>query len=381
MRVVIDGRGIMSQLDGIGRYSLNLISELIETREDISFEVLVHDGFSRDVLCRLPCRASIHAVPYRHISPKTVLSMGGLVDDLGGDLFHSLFLFQPLIMRTPGIITIHDTMWFQHPRLQAKGKPVTLAAGWLYYWVLTRLCVMKASKIAVVSEATREDLVEWCPSSGSKVAVVGVGLDRRFRSAAESPPDHQEARKLGLPDEPFFIHVSNGKPYKNTSRVIEAFARVAGYIGHHLVIIGRSSAFSHQIHRIIERMDLTDRVRFMGSVSDKQVVLLLKSATALVFPSLYEGFGLPVLEAMACGCPVMTSRRGSLAEISGDAPLFVDPESLESLSSGIVELARNEELRDMLRQRGYRQASKYTWKAVVDTVVQLYKTVLEIAGP
>ncbi len=377
MRVVIDGRGIMNELDGIGRYSLNLINELTETRQDILFEVLVHDDLTHDVLCRLPSRVTLHRVPYGHINPKAVLSMGRLVDDLNGDLFHSLFLFQPLFMRTPGIITVHDTMWFQRPRLQAKGKPVTLYAGWMYHWMMARLCMMKARIIAVDSEATRQDLAEWYPSSETKVAVVGVGLDPLFSRANGQRSDPRELDKLGLADAPFFIHVTNGKPYKNTIRVIEAFTRVTRVVGHQLVVIGRSSAFSNQVRRTIERMDLTNQIRFMGSVSDEQLVSLVKAATALVFPSLYEGFGLPVLEAMACGCPVMTSQRGSLAELAGDAALFVDPESVESLSRGIVELARNESLRETLRRRGSRQAAKYTWAAVVDRLVELYQTVLD----
>ncbi len=377
MRVVIDGRGIMNQIDGIGRYSLNLISELVETREDATFEVLVQHDLRGDALSRLPDKALVHKVPYKHISPKTMFSMGGLVDDLGCDVYHSLFLFQPLLMRTPGIITIHDTMWFQRPRLQAQGKPVMLAAGWLYYWTMTRLCVIKARMIAADSASTRQDLIQWCPSSRTKVAVPGVGLDSRFTNIAQSPPDLQELTSLGLAGVPFFIHVSNGKPYKNTSRVIEAFGRVAKDIGHQLVIIGRSSAFSDQIHRSIERLDLTDRIRFMGSVSDEQVIVLVRAATSLVFPSLYEGFGLPVLEAMACGCPVITSQRGSLAEVAGGAAFSVDPESVEALSRAITELAGDESLRDTLRQRGLRQASIYTWKAVADTVIQMYRTVLE----
>lgn len=379
MRVVIDGRGIMNQLDGIGRYSLNLINELVETSRDISFDVIVRTGLRQDLLEQLPRGAQLHTFPHSHISINSIATMGPFVDRFHADLFHGLFLFQPLFMRTPGIITIYDTMWFQRPRLQARGKPFTLAAGWLYYRTLTALSVRKAMRIVAISESTRRDIVECFPSASNKVVTVEVGLDPGFNSVpAGSESGNEDLSRLGLGNNLFFLHVSNAKPYKNTDRVIAAFARIAPDTDHNLVIIGRTSAFSKSIHCTIHEFNLADRVRFLGSVSDGEVIALMKAAVSLVFPSLYEGFGLPVLEAMAVGCPVITSERGSLKEVAGDAALLVDPESTDAIAQRMLELIHNDSLRKSLSERGRRQASKFTWNNAAQTVIEMYNSMVTL---
>ena len=373
MRVVFDSRAISNQLDGIGRYSLNLVNELVREAPGLRPELLVRHDLSREMRSRLPSETRIHEVPLSHVNPRSLFRLGRLVDSLGADLYHSPFLFQPLMMRTPGIISIHDTMWLRDPALQAAGRPMTLVAGWIYYRVFSGLCLRKAHACIANSKATLTDIVKWAPWASNKTYMIPPGLDTIFHRDIHRERCSEALAKMGLQNTPFLLHVTNAKPYKNTDRVIKAFATVASDVPHSLVIVGRASAFTGDVHREIRQLHMEQRIRYLGSVTDEDLIILMKCSTALLFPSRYEGFGLPVIESMACACPVLTSSCPALKETAGDAALIVDPEDETSIARGISDLIHDPNLRSRLVKLGLERASTFEWSGAARSVLDLYE--------
>lgn len=376
MRAVFDGRAILNELDGTGRYSLNVLSELAAMLGKATLIVLIRQDLDRRSRALLPAGVQPVEIPYRHVSPRTLVQLGARVDSLEADLFHSPFMLLPLLMRTPGIITIHDAMWWKHPRLQAKQDPLRIAAGWLYYRTAVHMCVAKSRRIITVSEASKRDIAECWPNAMSKLEVVSEGVDRCFLTATGPEEGVDPLRRLNVETNRFFLHITNARPYKNTTGLLEAFAEVVDRCNHELVIVGNLGRFRSRVTETIKELRLENRTRVAGSVTDEDVVVLMRNATCLAFPSLFEGFGLPVAEAMACGCPVLTSDRGALAEVAGDAAVIVDPTDVGSIAEGLLRLAGDSNLREDLRRRGLARAGRFTWSAVASRIVGIYDDVL-----
>ncbi len=376
MRAVFDGRAILNELDGTGRYTLNVLSKVADLLGKDRPVVLLRPDLDRRSRDLLPAGVKLQEIAYRHISPRTLVQLGPLVDSLGADLFHSPFMLQPLLMRTPGIITIHDAMWWKHPGLQAKEEPARIVAGWLYYRAAVHLCVAKARRIITVSEASRRDISECWPRALHKLEVVSEGVDPCFRSPTGQEEADDLLQRLNLGNNGFFLHITNARPYKNTGGLLRAFAKVADRCNHTLVVVGNLGRFRSGVIQTIKELGLENRTRIAGSVTDREVVVLMRNAACLAFPSLFEGFGLPVAEAMACGCPVLTSDRGALAEVAGDAAVIVDPTSVDSMGEGLLTLAGDARLREDLRQRGLARAERFTWSEAAYKIVAIYEHIL-----
>jgi glycosyltransferase involved in cell wall biosynthesis len=370
VKVVLDARGVTNQLDGIGRCTLELAG-LLTTHGEHEYVVLVRHDLRRDYRRRLGDARQIE-VPFGHIDPRTVYGLGRLVDSLGAQVYHSIFMLGPRRMRAASVITVHDVMWLLHPRLQMTGSALKVALGSWYFRRLVGASVRGAAGVVCSSHATLRDITSLWPKAADKFHVVPLGVTGEFQPG-DSAQAQRELEELQVPHGRFVLHMSNGKPYKNTRRVIEAMARVPADVT--LVITGRRSALSDQIGQAAAQVGVGDRVRLLGNVSNEQVVALLRRATAMVFPSLYEGFGLPVIEAMACGCPVITSQEAALKEVAGDAALLVDPYSSDSIASAVVRVAGDERLREDLRRRGLQRAGAFTWRSATEAVLEVYRQV------
>jgi glycosyltransferase involved in cell wall biosynthesis len=281
---------------------------------------------------------------------------------------HVLPLGAPLVRRMRTVVTIHDLGYLQYPEAHTTAQR-------LYLRLSTVWSARAASHLIAVSEATRNDLVRLAKVSPARVTVVHHGVADRFRQPVV---DLGRARKIAGGSEPYFLYVGTVQPRKNLERVIEAFADASAQLTDQgrtpvLVIAGKRGWLSEQIAQRAAALGIADRVRFVGYVADEDLPALYRASLAFVFPSLYEGFGMPVLEAMACGAPVLTSNSSSLPEVAGDAALLVDPHDTRAIAAGMVRLARDEVLRQELRQRGYRRAAQFTWdRCAEETLRVLY---------
>jgi glycosyltransferase involved in cell wall biosynthesis len=254
----------------------------------------------------------------------------------------------PLFSRCPYIFTIHD---LNH--LDIKGNDGALKT--LFYNYIIHAGCRRAEKILTVSDFSRRRIIEWSGVSPVKVLNVGNGVDDVFSNNV----------LLGMKLEHYFLCVSNRKPHKNEHRLIHAFAESAINSDIKLVFTGEPNS---DLLTVIKELGVEDKVVFKGRVADEDLPALYRGSMGLLFPSLYEGFGLPVVEAMACGVPVLTSNTTSLPEVAGDAALLVNPESVDEIRVGIERLVHDEALRTELIAKGLERAKLFSWDAVAARV-------------
>jgi len=296
--------------------------------------------FARHVLAGLdyrPVRLTSHPA-----APFDAWRLARALDKLSrDDLFFSPGYNTPLYCKSRFVFTIHDLSHIFCP------ENSSLAIRLYYATIMKRAC-HRAAKILTVSEFTRRQIVEWSRVLPEKVVNVGCGVDAAYRP---------EGDLYGLPF-PYVLCVSNRKRHKNEFRVVEAFAKAAIDPRMHLVFTGEPI---DDLLRLIEHLQVRERIDFAGLVPESKLPALYRGARALIFPSLYEGFALPVVEAMACGTPVVTSNVSAMPEIAGDATLLVDPSSVQQIVDAIQQIMSDTSLREQLRERGIARASQFSW--------------------
>ncbi|HTC48155.1 MAG TPA: glycosyltransferase family 1 protein [Candidatus Aquilonibacter sp.] len=276
------------------------------------------------------------------------------------DLFFSPGYNTPLYCSAPFIFTIHD---LSHVYCAEN----TSLAIQLYYATIMKRACRRAAKILTVSEFTRGQIIAWSGVSPQKVFNVGCGVDAAYKPEGDS---------YGLPFQ-YLLCVSNRKPHKNEFRVVEAFAKARLDPEIHLVFTGNVTP---ELDYPIKKHSLQSRVQFVGMVPEEKLPALYRGAEALIFPSLYEGFGLPVLEAMACGTPVVTSKVTALPEIAGDATVLVDPTSIEEIAGATGKIVNDTSLRSQLREKGLARARKFSWAHTAAHVCRLVEVIIPSVG-
>jgi glycosyltransferase involved in cell wall biosynthesis len=267
------------------------------------------------------------------------------------DLFFSPGYNSPLFCASPFVFSIHD---LSHIYCPENSSPLIR----LYYATVAKPACHRAASILTVSEFTRGQIVEWSGVPPEKVFNVGCGVD---------PAYHPGVDPYELPF-PYLLCVSNRKRHKNESRVVKAFAMAGLASKMRLVFTGEPTV---ELADYIERNHVTPSVNFVGAVAETKLPSLYRGAEALIFPSLYEGFGLPVLEAMACGTPVVTASSTALPEVAGDAAMLVDPTSVEQIAAAMLRIVSDTSLRQQLREKGLSRAAQFSWDSTVAEVRQL----------
>lgn len=277
----------------------------------------------------------------------------------------------PLVPAPRSVVTIHDLGFLHYPEAHTRIQR-------LYYRIFTRLSARRATHIIAISEATRRDLQRFYGIADHNISVVYHGVDPRFKplSLHEITPIIERYKIAG----PYMLFVSTVHPRKNVARLIEAFALARKTLGTQhplrLVLAGKRGWLTEQIERRAVELGIEDFVQFTGYVADTDLPALLSGAQAYVVPSLYEGFGMTVLEAQASGTPVLASNTSSLPEVVGDAGLLVDPHDVAAIAAGIVQLATDEQFRAALRERGLQHVAGWTWERTARQTLD----VLEQAG-
>jgi glycosyltransferase involved in cell wall biosynthesis len=284
------------------------------------------------------------------------------------DVFHGTMNVLPRLLPCPSVVTVHDLAFLRWPEQVPARRYRYLSAG-------VRAATRRAARIIAVSESTKSDLVELLSVDPAMVRVTPLGVDARFR------PQGAEERTAFLNRHgivrPFLLAVGNLEPRKNLPALLRAFSRLAPEVPHDLVLVGAEGWLTGEIHATLNTLRLSERVRMTGFVDDAELPLWYAAADLFAFPSLYEGFGLPVVEAMVCGTPVVTSNVSSLPEVVGDAAVLVDPRDDESIADGIRRILSNTDLAHRLRLRGQARAATFTWEQTAAQTVAIYR---EVAG-
>ncbi len=361
----IDGRYLNDHYPGIGRYVFNLLKALPYVADnDENIQVLVDTGAvnSRFQLDELDNIKLIKTnVPRRRLQEQIGLRQH--TKQLGWTLFHAPYFITTYRSSCPLVVTVHDTIPAHYPQSLSQRLAFRLAM-----YTATRT----ARFILTPSHTARQDLIGLFGVSPNRIVVTPEAADQRFQPANIARIDALRTR-LGLHCR-YVLYLGINKPHKNLLRLIEAWRmlRTYGINSHHLVIAGYWDLRYPEAQQRAQKLGLED-VHILGPIAESDLPVLYSGADLFVFPSLYEGFGLPVLEAMACGTPVTCSARSSLLEIAGKAAAFFDPVKTESITSTLAGLLRDPQYRAHLTQLGLEQARKFSWQQTARLTLDVYR--------
>ena len=369
MRVAIDARKLHDF--GIGTYIRNLLRTLARLDRDTEYVLLLqqtdlhvpgHLGPNfRGVLERsanYSMREQLH-IPYVLMRERP-------------DVYHAPHYVLPVAVPCRSVVTIHDTIHLMFPQYLPNRAAYAYARSLM--WAAAR----RADRILTVSASSKRDILHYFNVPPEKIEVVYNALDERF-GAEPRPEEIARVRERFQLDHGFVLYAGNIKPHKNLVRLIDAFEglRRDGFEELKLLIIGDEISKWPALRRAVHKYKLHKHVRFLGFLSDETLAVLYRLAAVFVFPSLYEGFGLPPLEAMASGTPVVTSNVSSLPEVAGDAAVLVDPYDAMDIKDGIKRVLTDPALAAEMRRKGLLRAREFSWERSVARTLAIYR---ETAG-
>ena len=364
MRIGIDARKLHDF--GIGTYIRNLLRQLARMDCQTEFVILCRPE-DRETVAALGdnFRAVVQTAPNYSISEQLRIPLALARE--GVTLFHAPHYVLPPLVRCKSVVTIHDCIHLMFPQY----LPNRLAYS--YARTSIRLAARRATRILTVSESSKRDILRFVDTEPDKIDVIYNAYDDRFAIDPREEDVVRVRERYQLESE-FVLYAGNVKPHKNLERLIEAFhlVRKRGLDHLKLVMIGDEISKYTALRRAVHQHQLHKYVRFLGYLPEETLAVMYRLAGVFVFPSLYEGFGLPPLEAMASGTPVVTSNVSSLPEVAGDAAILVDPYDPRSIADGIYRVLSDERLRRDLRRKGVARAGMFSWEQSVRRVRAIY---------
>jgi glycosyltransferase involved in cell wall biosynthesis len=369
VRIGIDARKLHDF--GIGTYIRNLLRQLARQDRQTEFVVFCRPD-DRDTLTSLGdnFRPVVEAAANYSVAEQVRIPLA--IKREGVTLYHAPHYVLPPLVRCRSVVTIHDCIHLMFPQY----LPNRLALE--YARTSISLAARRATRVLTVSESSKRDILRFVPTESDKITVIYNAYDERFGVEPREEDVVRVRERYQLNDE-FVLYAGNVKPHKNLERLIVAFDQVRKRgLGHlKLVLIGDEISRYAALRRAVHQHQLHKYVRFLGYLPEETLAVMYRLAGVFVFPSLYEGFGLPPLEAMASGTPVVTSNVSSLPEVAGDAAILVDPHDPQAIAEGIYRLLTDEQLRRDLRLKGLARARQFSWEESVRRVRAIYQ---EVAG-
>ncbi len=357
---------------GIGTYIRQLLEAVARSPEsaEYRFRVYLRQG-DRELLGKLP----------EHFETVCEESAGYSVAELTRfawrlwrdhlDLFHATHYVLPPLVRGRAVVTIHDIIHLLYPQFLPN------RAAHFYARFMIRRALWRSDRIITVSYNSKHDLVNYFAVPASRIEVIYNGVSPRFHPDVPAEERARVARRYGL-KAPYLLFLGGEKPHKNLQSVLRAFAeaRRQAPLPHALVLAGPPPKNPARLEALIAALDLVERVSQPGLVQDEDLPGLLAGAEVLLYPTLYEGFGLPVVEAMACGTPVLTSSTSALQEIAGGYAYLVDPMDVDAIARGIIALSTDVKARADFRELGKKRALDFSWDKAAEKTLEVYRAVL-----
>ncbi len=370
MRITIDYTPALRQTAGIGRYTRGLVAALAEIDR--------HNNYSLFCAGEAPDRKTwpenftvrVSNVPARWLTAGWHrLRLPLPVERLAGDcdIFHSPDFSLPPLRSARGVVTVHDLSFLRLPEHADPGLRDYLEKS-------VPQAVARARRVLADSENTKRDLIELLGVAEGKISVVPAGVETRFRPVRDTVKLAEVRARYDLPDW-FILSVGTLEPRKNLARLIAAYGQMRRQTGlpHALVLAGKPGWLYQGMYDQVAREGLSQHIHFPGFIADDDLPALYTLADLVAFPSLYEGFGLPPLEAMACGTPVVSSNNSSLPEAVGSAALLVDATDVDGLADAMARVLGNASLRVRLADLGRAQAARFTWDAAAHKLLKAYQ--------
>ncbi|MEM8963953.1 MAG: glycosyltransferase family 1 protein [Acidobacteriota bacterium] len=372
--IAIDARKIRDF--GIGTYVRNLVRHLVEIDRDNQYLLLTGPTGGKQ-LSRLG--DNVKTIPQRSpvYSIREQVTLSWTLFRAKVDLYHSTHYVLPSLLPCPAVVTIHDIIHLLYPEFLPN------RVAYFYAEQMLRRAVTKSERIIAVSRNTRKDLMSYFDVDGEDIEVVYNGIDDTFLEPVSDDDLDRWLQNLGL-ERPYLLFVGNPKPHKNLDNVVKALARARekSDFPHRLVCVGgRDEALEWKIRQRAEQEGIADRLVLLGHVAQEALPAIYRGASLFLYPTLYEGFGLPVVEAMASGVPVITSNGSALKEIAAGYAHLVNPLDVDGLARAIVQCLNDKEHTASLAKLGLRRSQDFRWPKAAEQTLEIYRRVLADATP
>lgn len=370
MKILIDGRWIKQT--GIGRYIYQTLEKILLLDQENEYILLIRAEDESRIKLKAP-NLFLLPVDIDWYGVKEQTQLLKVINDQKPDLVHFTNFNFPLRYRGKFVITVHDLtlLHFQNIRKNVLSKSIYGVKDKVMRVVLSQ-GIKRAKAVLVPSEYVKEDIAKFYKVRRNKIVVT--------HQAAKIPYQRGKVdlKKYGI-NKPFLLYVGNAYPHKNLERLIIAFGEIITkyVLDYQLVIAGKKDDFHAALEEEVKRSGLQDRVIFMGFVEDAALAGLYKACSAYVFPSLSEGFGLPGLEAMSYGAPVISSNATCLPEVLGDGAMYFNPKSTKNMARVISQVLIDSKIQEKLRKKGYAQVKKYKWESTAKLTLATYQKVLK----
>ena len=365
MRIGLDARNLLPKQTGIGRSVYNLIANIASLDYENEYVVIKRACYKSTIVDKE--NFSEISIPYDPSSFRSCFFGFSKINELNLDVYHSFFHFLPGRIKAKRIIvTLHDLMWIENPDLVFDDYFRRRIINF-YGKIFIKKALKNADDIVAISQYTKDNALRRYNLSENNMHVIYHGIDfERFNMYASTKlPEEFQNRK-------YIISIGHTRPYKNVPRIIRAFKIIRQEFPQiNLLIIGRGD-YEKALKKLVSELHLQDSVIFGGHLPDEKMIPLFKNAEFLAFPPLIEGFGLPVIEAMALGCPILSSDIPVIEEIAGDVYEKVNPQSVDDIARGMQKLLGSKQYRDTLRNKGYERAKIFSWEQSAKKLLSLY---------
>ena len=378
MKIGIDVSLAVGQRSGIGNYAYNMAKELAKIDKKNAYTLfpffyyIYHPefkGFETSI------SNPNFKLKYKHLSKKWIdyIWMESGIDkkEIIGDvnIFHSTSFSAPENVKSKLVVTIYDVSFITHPQFHQKANIEHCNYG-------TMEAVKHADIIIAISEHTKDDLIKYfnCPSE--KIKVTYLGYDKEIFRPIKEEAEIEKVLKKHKIDKPFILNLGTVEPRKNIEGLIRAYSLLANNLKdkYDLVIGGGKGWLDSDLYPLIQELKLEDKIKFLGYVDEEDLAYLYSATACFIYPSFYEGFGLPVLEALACGAPVISSDISSIPEVIGEAGILIDPRKNEEISAAIGKLLDDTSLQDTLKKKALLQAKKFSWEKCATQTLEIYES-------
>jgi glycosyltransferase involved in cell wall biosynthesis len=366
MRIGIDARLVFYHKAGIGQYILRLTQALAQIDHTDQFVIFKSRKDATPIVNQSNFKMQRLWTPSHHRFERWAMSIELLPFPL--DILHSPDFIPPAHAWCPSVITVHDLAFLKYPRFLTRNSA--------HYYGQVDLAARHADHIIAVSESTKRDTAQLLGVPNEKITVIYEAAHPVFRPVANIDALARVRTQYHLPEN-FILFVSTIEPRKNLPTLLRAYRRLRDNYKSDavLAIAGSRGWLFEEVDKVIAELKLEDAVRFLGNVPNEELVYLYNAAKLFVFPSFYEGFGLPPLEAMACGTPVIVSNVSSLPEVVGDAGMLINPEDVEGLTVAMWRVLSDETLRQELRTKGLKRAQIFSWERAARETLEVYKKI------
>ncbi len=366
IHLAFDATATPDQLTGAGYYVKEILHGL-DAREDVSLSIVTRTNDGRRFSQYAPGAKILDIAPVNKAARIAfqAFKLGQLVDSLDADVFHGPHYQLPEKMNTPSVVTIHDTTLLTHHEVHTRIKR-------LFFSRIIPRSVVRARSIITVSNHTASDVKKLFTQHG-EIFVAQLGIDTQRFSPEKSPEDVALLEQRGI-TQPYVAFLGSFEPRKSIPTLINAFAVVAHkFPDHRLVLAGPNGWDTHNVRQAIAESGITTHIVVPGRLENNEIGPYLRNAEIFVYPSIYEGFGMPVAEAMACGTPTITTNSSSLKEVAGEGALLIKPRDHQGLAEKIESLLANGSLRSKMSDQALERSKAFSWETCVNTHVDAYR--------